>query len=164
MRVTSPIILAAAMALLLGAGCQKAAPATPVTNVLTVTIPPNAPPPTTPPPTTVTPPAPPPSATNTIASTPPPQQPRVIRVVAKRWEFIPSEIRARNGEHIILEVTSADVPHGLSIPEYSINRNLAPGVTERIALTADKTGRFDFACSVFCGQGHRTMRGVLVVE
>lgn len=150
------LLIALAALILLGAGCTKAAtpPPTPVASAPAPAIPPNAPPPTAPPPVNVTPPAPPPSAA----------APRVIRVTAKQWEFIPAEIRARKGEAIVLEITSTDVDHGFALPDFTINRTLKPGTTERIAFTADKTGRFDFACSVVCGQGHRTMRGVLIVE
>jgi cytochrome c oxidase subunit 2 len=70
----------------------------------------------------------------------------------------------KRGERVTLEITNTDVQHGLSIPEFNINRTLAPGRVERVEFTASKVGRFDFVCSIFCGQGHRDMRGVLIVE
>lgn len=103
---------------------------------------------------TVTPPAP----------EPPAAGPRVIRVVAKQWEWQPNEIRVKKDDRVVLEISNLDVPHGFALPDFNINRMLAPGATERIEFTADKVGRFDFVCSVFCGQGHRGMRGVLIVE
>lgn len=145
-----------------------------------------APAPTTPPPPdTPSVPSAPPSVADAVAPTPPPSSPRelapsntsegpavqtttptsqVIRVTAKQWEFVPSEIRVKKGERIILEVTSTDVDHGLSIPDFNINQNLRPGATERIEFTPDKAGTFSMVCSVFCGGGHRGMRGTLTVE
>lgn len=103
-------------------------------------------------------PVPPPTPEPTVASL------RVIRIIAKQWEWQPREIRVRKGERVALEITNADVPHGINIPEFNVNKTLAPGRTERVEFTATKVGRFDFVCSVFCGQGHRDMRGVLIVE
>ncbi|MBI4449488.1 cupredoxin domain-containing protein [Candidatus Uhrbacteria bacterium] len=150
-----------------------------------------APAPTTPPPPDIpNVPSAPPSAADAIAPTPPPTQPiappsqtqttapaieaapapaadaapQVIRITAKQWEFVPAEIRVRKDTRVILEVTSTDVDHGLSIPDFTINRTLRPGATERIEFTPDKTGSFSMVCSVFCGQGHRGMRGTLIVE
>lgn len=170
MRTTLSLI--AASLLLIGAGCVRATPATnsvPVPEPLATEAPaitPNAPPPTEPPPIIVVPPVPPPAV---VSASEQPAAPRVIRVTAKQWEFVPTEVRVRNGEPVVLEVTSMDVEHGLSLPDFGINRTLKPGITERIAFTPDKVGTFSMVCSVFCGAGpegrnHRSMRGTLIVE
>jgi len=90
--------------------------------------------------------------------------PRVIRVTAKQWEWQPAEIRVKKDERVVLEIANLDVPHGFSIPDLQVNELLPPGRTTRIEITATKVGRFDFVCSVICGRGHSSMRGVLVVE
>lgn len=181
MRVMSPTMLAAAAALLLlGAGCRKEQPAAPSSALApqpqpaAVPAPPSAPlvalAPTSPPPPDIPSiPGAPPSAADAIAPTPLPNSPRalapqVIRILAKRWEFIPAEIRVTKGDRVVLEVSSLDTLHGISIPDFNINRVLAPGRVERIEFTATKVGRFDFVCSIVCGQEHRGMRGVLIVE
>ena len=33
-----------------------------------------------------------------------------------------------------------------------------------LRFTADKAGRFDFLCDVFCGDGHEDMSGTLIVD
>ncbi|MDO8599067.1 MAG: cupredoxin domain-containing protein [bacterium] len=177
-RLISPIMFATAAAvLLLGAGCRNTAPATPTAPATNVPEAPAdapllfvAPAPTTPPPPDIpSTPTTPPTAADAIAPTPPPNAPRVIRVTAKQWEFVPAEIRVKKDEQVVLEVTSTDVDHGLSLPDFNINRTLKPGVTERIEFSPDKVGQFSMVCSVFCGQGpegrnHRSMRGTLIVE
>jgi|GEM_PF-897011 len=173
-RLVAPIMFAAvATILLLGAGCTRAPSAPPTAGP--ASAPTNVPPaaalpfvasaPTTPPPPDIpaVPPSP-PSAADAVAPTPPPSAPRAIRVTAKRWEFVPAEIRVKKGERVVLEMTSADVEHGFNIPDLNINRTLTPGTTERIDLAPDKAGRYEFSCSVFCGRGHFGMRGTLIVE
>ena len=87
-----------------------------------------------------------------------------IDMEAKRYDFIPSTVRAKQGDTVILHVTSTDVAHGITIREYGINVDLPVGKKETIEFTADKKGTFRITCSVFCGSGHRSMTGTLIVE
>ena len=88
---------------------------------------------------------------------------RVVKVEAKKYEFIPNPIIVRLGEKVRLEVISTDVEHGLAIPAYKIDRKLKPAKLEVIEFTADQGGSFSTHCSVFCGMGHMSMSGELVV-
>jgi cytochrome c oxidase subunit 2 len=88
---------------------------------------------------------------------------RVIKVGAKKYEFTPGMIVVKSGEKVRLEVTSTDVTHGFAVSEYKIDRRLNPNKTETILFTADKPGQFPVYCSVFCGIGHMSMEGTLVV-
>jgi cytochrome c oxidase subunit 2 len=88
---------------------------------------------------------------------------RTIKVVAKKYEFIPNPIVVRQGEKVRLEVTSTDVEHGLAIPAYKLNQDLKPGKTEVMEFTASQSGSFATHCSEFCGMGHMGMSGELVV-
>jgi cytochrome c oxidase subunit 2 len=42
--------------------------------------------------------------------------------------------------------------------------DILPGVTTRLRFTPDKVGEFPFHCDIFCGSGHETMAGTLVVN
>lgn len=88
---------------------------------------------------------------------------RVVRITARKFEFDPGRIVVREGEKVRLEVTSADVTHGIGIPEYDIGRRLDPGKTEAIVFVAGEPGLYHFHCSVYCGAGHAEMRGELLV-
>jgi cytochrome c oxidase subunit 2 len=90
--------------------------------------------------------------------------PRVIKVVAKKFDFTPAEIHVRKGEHVVLELTSADRKHGFKVPELGIRADILPGTPTRVELTPQKAGRFAFACDLFCGDGHEDMNGMLVVD
>ena len=85
-------------------------------------------------------------------------------LTAKQWEFVPAEIRVKKGQQVKLTITSADVTHGFSLPDFTINRNLEPGKATVIEFVPDRAGTFTFACSVLCGTGHPSMKGKLVVE
>jgi len=87
----------------------------------------------------------------------------VIEITAKQFEFSPSTITVKKGDKVKLKITSQDVTHGFSLPDFGVSANLQPGVTTEAVFTADKTGEFQFRCSVFCGTGHSTMAGKLVV-
>jgi heme/copper-type cytochrome/quinol oxidase subunit 2 len=93
--------------------------------------------------------------------------PRVVRVVAERFSFYPSEIDVVRGESIELRITSDDTSHGF--------RLLGPGGVDvdipkrgrgdvRVVFDATEAGTFVFECSRVCGAGHSFMRGMLRVR
>ena len=90
-------------------------------------------------------------------------EPRVIRIVAKRFSYTPSEITLKKGEPVVLELVSEDRVHGFKLPAFNIRTDVRPKDPVRIPLTPDKTGKFTFACDVFCGDGHDDMSGTLIV-
>ncbi|MDP3963531.1 MAG: cupredoxin domain-containing protein [bacterium] len=85
-------------------------------------------------------------------------------VTARQFSFEPGTIRVNVGDRVKLRVTSIDVEHGLAIPEFSVNEQLPPNTERVVEFTADKAGTFTIFCSVFCGSGHGSMRGTLIVE
>jgi cytochrome c oxidase subunit 2 len=90
--------------------------------------------------------------------------PRVIRVVAKKFDFTPAEIHVRQGEHVVLELVAADRKHGFKLPELGIRADVLPGTSSRVEVTPQKPGRYPFACDIFCGEGHEDMNGTLIVD
>jgi cytochrome c oxidase subunit II len=90
-------------------------------------------------------------------------EPRVVRMVAKRFSYTPSEIRLKKGESVVLELVSEDRVHGFRLPAFKIRTDVRPNEVTRVPLTPDKTGTFTFACDVFCGDGHDDMTGTVVV-
>lgn len=87
-----------------------------------------------------------------------------FQMTAKQFSFEPSTIEVNKGDRVKLVITSLDVPHGFSIPEYGINERLDPGKPVTIEFTAGKEGTFTAFCSVFCGSGHSNMKGKIVVR
>lgn len=85
-------------------------------------------------------------------------------IIAKNWAFEPSEIKVKQGDVVRLKIKSVDVAHGFGLPDFNIDRRLEPGKETLVEFTANKKGTFTFFCSVYCGEGHKDMKGVLVVE
>lgn len=88
---------------------------------------------------------------------------RTIAIVAKKFEFVPAEISVRPGETVLLQLTAPDVAMGFYLATYALRADIMPGKTTTLRLTADKPGRFEFSCDVFCGSGHEEMAGLLIV-
>jgi len=89
--------------------------------------------------------------------------PRRIPVVARKFVFIPNEISVRKGESVVLEFSAPEVAMGFFAPELGLRALIVPGEVAKVPFTAEKAGRFDFLCDVFCGDGHEGMNGHLVV-
>ena len=89
---------------------------------------------------------------------------RVIKVVAKKFEFVPGEIRVKRGETVTLQFTAPEVPMGFNLADFGLRTDIVPGKVATLHLTPDKTGSFTFLCDVFCGSGHEDMSGTLIVS
>ena len=87
-----------------------------------------------------------------------------FKITAKQFAFEPETIELKKGDSVRLIITSTDVPHGFSVPEYGINERLNPGQPVSIEFIADKEGTFTSFCSVFCGSGHGKMKGKIIVS
>ena len=85
-------------------------------------------------------------------------------IIAKNWEFNPSQIIVNKNDIVKLKIKSIDVKHDISIPEFNISSDLNPNQETIIEFKADKTGVFTFYCSIYCGLGHDNMDGVLIVK
>ncbi len=87
-----------------------------------------------------------------------------ISITAKQWEFVPNTITVSQGEKVRLKITSVDVAHGFTLPDFGVSAYLAPGQQTSVEFVADKKGTFSFFCNVACGAGHSQMKGVLIVQ
>ncbi len=87
-----------------------------------------------------------------------------IDMTARRFQFTPNAVRVKAGTPVELHVLSEDGIHGFAIRDLGINERLEPGKEAVIRFTPEKAGTYAFACSVFCGSGHRDMGGELIVE
>ena len=92
------------------------------------------------------------------------KEPRLVNVVAKRFEFTPSRITLQKGELVTLRLESLDVTHGLYLDGYGITLKARPGLVGKATFVADRAGRFTFRCSETCGEFHPYMLGFMTVE
>lgn len=87
-----------------------------------------------------------------------------FKVTAKKYEFDPNVITVKKGQHVKLVITAVDHDHGFKLEAFNIDQKMKKGDPAIVEFTADKAGTFPFECSVFCGLGHKKMKGKLVVE
>jgi cytochrome c oxidase subunit 2 len=89
---------------------------------------------------------------------------RVIKVVAKKFDYTPNMIHLKMGESAVLELTTLDVVMGFNAPDFGVRADIIPGKVAQVRLQAQKAGQFTFFCDIFCGSGHEEMSGTIVVE
>jgi cytochrome c oxidase subunit II len=89
---------------------------------------------------------------------------KVIKVVARRFTYTPNKLVLKKGVPVVLELTTLDVLMGFSAPDFDARADIIPGKTARVRLVPDKVGTFTFLCDIFCGSGHESMQGTIVVE
>lgn len=89
---------------------------------------------------------------------------RVIKVIAKRFDFTPGEIHLERGVPVLVELSSLDVPMGFNVPDFGVRSDIVPGKISRLRLNPDKRGQFIFLCDIFCGAGHESMNGMITVS
>jgi cytochrome c oxidase subunit 2 len=90
-------------------------------------------------------------------------QERIIRVVAKKFDFTPGEIHLKRGEPVVLELTTLDVVMGFNAPDFGVRCDIVPGEVSRVRFIPGRAGEFAFHCDIFCGSGHEGMTGTIVV-
>ncbi|MES2407032.1 MAG: cupredoxin domain-containing protein [Pseudomonadota bacterium] len=89
---------------------------------------------------------------------------RVIKIVAKKFDYTPNEIKLKKGVPVVLEFTTLDVFMGFKVPDLGVRADIIPGKVSRVRLVPDKVGNFPFVCDVFCGSGHEEMGGTIIVS
>jgi len=104
------------------------------------------------------------AAVLTVGGTAAERQPvHEIQVTASRFAFDPPTIQVSAGEAVRIVVRSNDGVHGFSIPKLKIDLQVPKrGDPATLEFTAPPAGRYEIACSVFCGVGHGQMKAALV--
>ena len=91
--------------------------------------------------------------------------PKVIEISAKKFEFSPSQITLKKGEPVILRLSSSDRVHGFMSKPLKIDTDIPADKSEDVAITPDTAGDFTVICDHYCGTGHGNMKmKVTVVE
>ena len=90
-------------------------------------------------------------------------EPRVIVITAKRFEFSPNQITLAKGETVKLQIKSEDVTHGLFVRPLGIDTEIVPGRVTELTVTPETAGTYRAICDHFCGAGHGGMKMTIVV-
>lgn len=87
-----------------------------------------------------------------------------VKMTAVKYRFDPDTVRVKKGDRVKLVITATDRDHGFKLAAFHIEQKLPKGEAVTVGFTADRAGTFPFQCSVFCGLGHKKMKGQLIVE
>lgn len=98
-----------------------------------------------------------------VAAQPAASGEQVIKITAKKFDFLPHEVKLKKGVPVILEFTTQDVFMGFNAPDLGVRADIVPGKATRLRVVPEKTGTFEFLCDVFCGSGHEEMSGKITV-
>jgi cytochrome c oxidase subunit 2 len=89
-----------------------------------------------------------------------------VHVVARQFLFQPGTtepIRVPANSEVTFYVTSADVTHGFQLAGTNVNVMVIPGQIAEITVRFDEPAEYGIVCHEYCGAGHHTMAGQLVV-
>ena len=86
-----------------------------------------------------------------------------VQIVASKFMYEPSTIQVTAGEPVRLVVRSKEGTHGFSIPKLKVDVIVPKtGDAVTVEFTAPPAGRYEIACSEFCGSGHGQMKAALI--
>lgn len=85
-----------------------------------------------------------------------------VFVTGEMWRWSPVMILQKD-ESYNLHISSKDVMHGFSIQPINMNFQVYPGYDYVLRFTPTEAGEYKVICNEFCGIGHHTMIGKIVV-
>lgn len=85
-------------------------------------------------------------------------------VVAQAWFFTPNPIVVPEDAEVTFYVTARDIQHGFKITDTNINLMVLPGQISKLTAVFPEPGTHNIICHEYCGLGHHTMYGQIIVE
>ncbi len=91
-----------------------------------------------------------------------PQPNTDVFLLAEMWRWSPAMILQKDQAYR-MHISSRDVVHGLSIQPVNMNFQVYPGYDYVLEFKPTEVGEYKIVCNEFCGIGHHTMIGKIVV-
>jgi len=91
---------------------------------------------------------------------PPPGSDIYLAAMTFQWTPI---LKLEKGKQYTLHISSLDVNHGFSLFPVNVNFQIVPGYDYGLRVTPTASGDFRIICNEFCGIGHHTMVGRVIV-
>jgi len=85
-------------------------------------------------------------------------------VVAQQFIFRPDPITVPANSTVTFYVTSPDVIHGFEVVGTNANTMVVPGQVSKLTVTVEEPREYGILCNEYCGNGHHTMEGKLIVQ
>jgi cytochrome c oxidase subunit 2 len=91
---------------------------------------------------------------------PPPGADVYLMAMAFQWRPV---LKLKKGASYTLHLSSLDVNHGFSLFPINVNFQVVPGYDYGLRVRPNASGDFRIMCNEFCGIGHHTMVGRVIV-
>jgi cytochrome c oxidase subunit 2 len=91
---------------------------------------------------------------------PPPGSDVYLTALSFQWTPI---LKLRKGAEYTLHLSALDVNHGFNLYPVNVNFQVVPGYDYGLRVTPTEAGDFRIVCNEFCGIGHHTMVGRVIV-
>ena len=88
---------------------------------------------------------------------------RVVEVKAS-LNYIPQTIVVNQNEKVKIVLNAEFDPRGLQLEYYNISLTSSKGNKSAGEFVADKIGKFEFGCQIYCGETHDIFKGELIVR
>jgi cytochrome c oxidase subunit 2 len=85
-----------------------------------------------------------------------------IYLTAMTYQWYPI-LQLQRGTEYRLHISSLDYNHGFSLYPLNVNFQIVPGYDYALKVTPTASGDFRIICNEFCGIGHHTMVGRVIV-
>jgi cytochrome c oxidase subunit 2 len=85
-----------------------------------------------------------------------------VYLLGRLWQWWPV-LELEKGQSYRVHLSSIDWQHGFSLQPTNINIQVHPGYEHIMTLTPTEAGEFGIICNEFCGIGHHTMTGKIIV-
>jgi cytochrome c oxidase subunit 2 len=82
---------------------------------------------------------------------------------AQMWRWTPI-LKLKKGQTYRVHISSLDLEHGFSLQPLNMNFQILPGYDHVLTITPTSSGEFSIICNEFCGIGHHTMTGLVLVS
>jgi len=85
-----------------------------------------------------------------------------VYLIGMQWQWYP-QLKLTKGASYTLHLSSFDVDHGFNLYPLNINFMVVPGYDYGLRIVPNQSGDYRIVCNEFCGIGHHTMLGRIVV-
>ena len=87
-----------------------------------------------------------------------------VYVIARQFVFEPNPIEVPANSRVTFYITSPDVLHGFQVEGTNANTMVIPGEVSKLTVEPNEPGEYGIVCNEYCGSGHHTMEGLLIVH
>jgi len=85
-----------------------------------------------------------------------------VYLLAQMWRWYPI-LKLKKGATYTMHLSSVDLNHGFNLHPININFQVLPGYDYGLKMTPNEAGEVFIICNEFCGIGHHTMVGKIIV-